>query len=151
MKKETAKPNPRNSEPAHDLDTVIDAVRGEGAFAPPKDSKQEPSSFGNTAIIAQRLGVARRTVYNYVKRWKGVADAIDDEKEKRKDFVEDRMLKRIMEGSDTMIIWFSKTQMKDRGFVERQELTGPEGGVIPIAIVQQSVWEKVNGASGGNS
>lgn len=114
--------------PDNDLQTVLDAIRGEGAWYKSKSGeKKESSSFGNVTAISNRLGVSRRTVYNYIERWKTVADAIDDERERRKDFVEDKMFQRIISGSDTMIIFFAKTQMKDRGYIERQELSGPDG------------------------
>ena len=122
------------SEPIHSRETVIDAIRGEGQWAPP-NSKQVATTFGNVTAIAKRLGVSRQTVYAYIARWQTVADAVDDERERRKDFVEDKMLERIMSGSDTMIIFFAKTQMKDRGYVERQEITGADGGSVTIQIV----------------
>jgi hypothetical protein len=116
----------------HERETVIEAVRGTGRWQSP-DPAKDGSSFGNVTAIAKRLGVERQTVYGYMERWASVRQAVEDEREKRKDFVEDRMMKRIMEGSDTMIIFFAKTQMKDRGFVERQELTGADGG--PLLVV----------------
>lgn len=119
------------------METVIDAVRGEGQWRPEKPG-MVASSFGNITTISRRLGIARETVYAYAKRWSTVAKAIDDERERRKDFVEDKMLERIMNGSDTMIIFFAKTQMKDRGYVERSELTGPDGSELktPVYIIE---------------
>lgn len=117
---------------------VIRAIRGEEEFAPKQEPGKPPkegSSFGNISAIAGRLGVTRQTVYSYMDRWASVRQAIEDERERRKDYVEDRMMRRIMQGSDTMIIFFAKTQMKDRGFVERTELTGADGGPVPIAVI----------------
>jgi hypothetical protein len=143
MKKRTVHANRKAGETVHDVQTVLDAVRGEGEWAKDSD-KSVTTSFGNLTAIGKRLGVHRNTVLGYSQRWKTVADAIEQEKELRKDFVEDKMLKRVMEGSDTMIIFFAKTQMKDRGYVERQEITGAEGGPIRVkgyAVFSPDDWE----------
>ena len=118
---------------SHELETVIDAINGTGHWAS-KDTKKISSSFGNITTIAKRLGVNRSTVYGYIKRWAGVREAIDDARETRKDLVEDKMMKRIMEGSDTMVIFFAKTQMKDRGYVERQEIEN--SGNVEVVITR---------------
>ena len=149
MKKRALNPARQAGETVHDIQTVLDAVRGEGQWA--KDGeKSVTTSFGNLTAIAKRLGVHRHTVSNYAKRWKSVAEAIEAEKELRKDLVEDKMFKRINEGSDTMIIFFAKTQMKDRGYVERQEITGAEGGPIDVrSLSDEQLQAIIAGKSGG--
>lgn len=131
------------------MQTVLDAVRGEGQWAARSDSGVT-TSFGNLTAIAKRLGVHRNTVLNYVNRWKTVADAIEQERELRKDFVEDKMLKRVMKGSDTMIIFFAKTQMKDRGYVERQEITH-SGSVDVSSLSDDELRAIVAAKSGGGA
>ena len=97
---------------------VIEAINGEGAWSHPE---KFTGSLGNVMAISKRLNVERQTIYGYIKRWKSVAQAIDEQREMRKDIVEDKMMKRILEGSDTMMIFFAKTQMKDRGYIEKAE------------------------------
>lgn len=128
------------AETAHDLQTVLDAIKGEGRWRPEKQGVIT-NSFGNISNIAARLGVQRQTVYNYKKKWKAVEAAIHDALEMRKDFIEDRMLRRVMDGSDTMMIFFAKTQMKDRGYVERQEISGPDGGPVSQSSVSYTADE----------
>ena len=79
---------------------------------------------------AQALGCSRQTIYNAMERWPEVAQARKDEIETLKDVVEEKLIEQIMQGNMTAIIWFSKTQMKDRGYVERVESSGPDGGPI---------------------
>ena len=81
-------------------------------------------SKGFVTQIAKRLGCTPRHVYNLLEKYQTAKDALFDEREGMKDFVEGMMYKRIEAGDTTMIIWFEKTQMKDRGYVERHELTG---------------------------
>ncbi len=111
---------------------ILDAVNGTGRYASP-DGKFT-GSLGNVYAISKRLDVSRSTIYKYIKKWKAVAQAIHEQRELRKDLVEDKMFKRIIEGSDVMAIFFAKTQMKDRGYVERQELTGAGGGDIVLKV-----------------
>lgn len=90
---------------------------------------------GIPARAADMLGCDRHTVLNYCKRYKAVQAAREEAKERLNDWVESRMIKRIEEGSDTMMIWWSRTQMKDRGFTDRQELTGADGGPLTVKII----------------
>ena len=55
------------------------------------------------------------------------AKAVARIKEEQKDFVESKMLQAIKADNVTLMIFYAKTQMKDRGYVERTELTGAEG------------------------
>ena len=50
-----------------------------------------------------------------------------------KDFAEFELFKKIKEGNLTATIFFLKCKAKDRGYIERSEVTGKEGGVIEIA------------------
>lgn len=68
---------------------------------------------------AETIGCSRQTVYNAIKKYPTVAKALDEEREKLKDLVEERLIEQIQLGNMTAIIWYSKTQMKDRGYVER--------------------------------
>lgn len=104
---------------------VLDAIAGVGKFAPPMQgdgSRKMAHSFGNITTIANRLGLARFTIYKYIERWPKVKQAIADQRELKNDFVEDLMFKRMVEGSDTMMIFHAKTQMKHRGYVEKTEI-----------------------------
>ena len=82
---------------------------------------------GYVSKTASLLGCSVKTVYNYRDRFVTVAEAWQNIRERRHDFVENALHKRIKEGSDTAIIFYLKTQAKDRGYVERSELTGADG------------------------
>ena len=97
---------------------AIEAVRG---------------SRGFITAIAKRIGCERSHVYNLQKKWPKFAQAIIDEREALKDFAESKLFGQIDDGNTTAIIFYLKTQAKDRGYIERQELTGADGG--PIVMV----------------
>jgi hypothetical protein len=85
---------------------------------------------GIPARAATILECDRQTVLNYCKKYPKVQAAREEAKETLNDWVESQMIKRIEAGSDTMMIWWSKTQMRSRGYSDRQELTGADGGPI---------------------
>ena len=106
-------------------ETVLQAIEGTGPFAPPlrpDGTRKISHSFGNITNIADRLGVSRETIYHYIKRWPKVAQAIENQRERKNDYIEDKMFQRMIGGSDTMMIFHAKTQMKHRGYVERKEV-----------------------------
>jgi len=80
-----------------------------------------PGSGGFITTIADRVGCTRQTVYNGMKRYPTVKQAILDEKDQLKDMAENELLRQIKDGNTTATIFYLKTQAKDRGYVERQE------------------------------
>jgi hypothetical protein len=81
-------------------------------------------------MAAQDLGCSGQTIYNYAKRYASVREAIKEQKERRKDRVELSLWKQINDGNIAAIIFYLKTQAKDRGYIERQELSGPYGAPV---------------------
>ena len=89
---------------------------------------------GFVTAAAQELGCSRRTVYRYLKKFAGAQESLEDAREKRHDFVENQLMKAVDKGNITAIIFYLKTQCKERGYIERyqQEVTGRDGG--PMAF-----------------
>ena len=100
---------------------------------------------GVVAVAADELGSSRTAVYNYINDYKDVKQALDDAREEAKDFVEGKMFKQIEKGNPTMIIFYLKTQAKDRGYIERteQEISGRGGGDIGLMV--SKAIEKIYG------
>lgn len=91
-----------------------------------------PGTAGFPVAIAKRLDCSAQTIRDYAKRYPTVAEAIKNERENTTDFVENALLQAIKDGNVTAMIFYLKTQAKDRGYVERQEVTGAAGG--PMAM-----------------
>ena len=94
---------------------------------------------GKTGAIANMLGCTPATIRNYAKRYKTVENAIT---EARYDFGEglvDRAEMRLEQAVDNSEAWAIRlvvtTKGKDRGYVERQEVTGADGESITINFV----------------
>jgi hypothetical protein len=88
---------------------------------------------GFISAAAINLGCDIGTVYNYIKRYPAIEQVVKDVRYKQVDFVESKLLKLIKDENPTAIIFYLKTQAKDRGYIERQEITGADGG--PVVVV----------------
>ncbi len=85
------------------------------------------ANSGIVASACRAANVSRMTYYRYYNDDPDFKEKADDVKELQKDFAESLILKKMKEGDTTMIIFYAKTQMKDRGYVERRELVGKDG------------------------
>lgn len=96
-------------------------------------------SKGFVTTIATRLGCSVATVYNLIKRFPTVAEALDHERETMLDFAESKLLKLIDAENVTAIIFFLKTQGKKRGYIEKQEVDSHSEVIVkeesPIAKI----------------
>ena len=73
------------------------------------------------------LHCSRQHWYKKLKEYPTVQAKVDEIREKRTDYVESKMMKLIDDLNPTMIIFYLKTQAKDRGYVERQEVASANG------------------------
>jgi len=91
---------------------------------------------GILAVAARKLGCSRRTIHNYVNKYASVKEVYADANETTIDFAEGKLMELIKDGNVTAIIFFLKTKAKHRGYVERQEHTGKDGGTINVKLVK---------------
>ena len=89
---------------------------------------------GYVSSACHELGCSRQHWYNKLKTYPTVIAAAEAIREKRTDYVESKMMKLIEAENPTMIIFYLKTQAKDRGYVERWEHTGAEGDNIKVTV-----------------
>lgn len=95
------------------VEQVIDAIR---------------ESKGILTVAARKLDCSRSTLQRYVSNYPTVTQAVNDERESLLDFAENQLFQQVKDGNITAIIFTLKTIGKSRGYVERQELSGPDGG-----------------------
>ena len=93
-------------------------------------------SFGNVAQSCKAVGIVRQTYYNWLQNDNEFNKEIQDiePKEEFLDFLESKFVERINKGDTTSIIFGLKTKGKNRGYVERQEITGADGMPNKIEI-----------------
>lgn len=71
---------------------------------------------------AKQLGISRSQLHRIINIHPTVKQALLDAKEEMKDFAESKIYQGIADGNPTLMIFYAKTQMKDRGYIERQEI-----------------------------
>jgi 20S proteasome alpha/beta subunit len=89
---------------------------------------------GNLSMVARSFGMSRQTMYNYLKGKPTVQAALDEARETMVDNVESALYSKALAGEGWAVCFFLKTQGKHRGYVERSEITGADGGAIKAQI-----------------
>lgn len=87
-------------------------------------------------LAARKLGVDPSGIYRLIRNNARVRDAWEAIKGETTDTVELKLWQRIMADDLAAITFYLKTKGKDRGYSERMEVTGANGG----AQVVQLTW-----------
>lgn len=85
---------------------------------------------GMVTVAARKLGCSHNTIYKYAEKHQNVKDALREERQLMGDIAELALFKAIQNGEMSAIIFYLKTQCKDRGYIERHEHTGADGAPI---------------------
>lgn len=101
-------------------------------------------ALGNVTVACTNFGIERQTFYNWYNADEEFRTACDAVKEKRKDFIESALDKRIQAGDTTAIIFAAKTLCKDRGFVEKQEVEQKSTIQLDIDEQKSEIRELIN-------
>ena len=88
---------------------------------------------GIKTTIAQKLGVTRHTVDNYLDRWVTVQEAYEDEVARVGDMAESKLFEAMREGDIASIRWYLARVRRGK-YTERQELSTPEDGGLTVVI-----------------
>lgn len=81
----------------------------------------------NIHLTCKAVGIERVTFYKWMKEDDAFRDKITALEEGDIDSAETALKRQILDGNITAIIFYLKTKGKNRGYVERQELTGANG------------------------
>lgn len=83
-------------------------------------------NLGIITTACEKVGIVRQTFYNWMAKDPEFAEQVRGIKELTLDFVESQLLKQIEGGNTTATIFYLKTQGKQRGYVETQEIITAE-------------------------
>ena len=98
-------------------------------------------SFGIVSKIAKTLDdCSWHTAKKYVEHWEETRAAYADEAERSLDLSESKLLQAVNAGDGPMIRFHLATKGKNRGYAERRELTGAEGGPVKVQLVEVDNW-----------
>jgi transposase-like protein len=112
-------------------------------------------SRGIKATVASKLGCSRGTVDNYLKRWPELKEALEAERAALIQIATSALVADVnnaeSKGHQAAYMFVLKTIGKDEGFVERSEVSGPDGknlfelppNVVRLAQVIGFDWQAV--------
>ena len=78
---------------------------------------------GHITMACESANIPRRTYYNWIEKDPKFKEQVDAVNEGLVDHVEHQLLKKIDMGDTTAIIFYLKTKGKNRGYVEKQEVS----------------------------
>ena len=90
---------------------------------------------GNLTAAADRLGVVRAVVYDYIERYK-LQEVLDQSREQMADEAVGQLHRLVRDGNLGAVIFYLKTQAKSRGSTERIETTGKDGDAIEVRQIK---------------
>ena len=121
--------------------------------SPPPGSKKRPSDevlrktieskAGIVSAVAEALQVDVRTVQRWKQGSQRVARMFEDVLVARLDLAESTIIKAIRRDNITAAIFYLKCHGKSRGWVERQEVTGADGGPLTHDAYARQEVERV--------
>jgi hypothetical protein len=92
-------------------------------------------SRGLIAPAARNLGCSRDTIRKYLAEYPEVAKAKADMREAVTDTAESSLYRAIEDREAWAVCFYLKTQAKDRGYLEKAELSGANGAPVKIRLV----------------
>lgn len=95
-------------------------------------------SLGVVTTACKSIGLARSTFYEWLKD-DSFKQAVNEIQEVAIDFAESQLHKQIADGNTSATIFYLKTKGKKRGFVERQEISAPDGKEFTVEIIDRTV------------
>jgi len=90
---------------------------------------------GRIYLAADQLGCDPSTIYLRKGSEPEIADVIFAERERRIDIAETALDRAVIEGEAWAVCFTLKCIAKHRGYVERQEISGVDGGAITVVQV----------------
>jgi hypothetical protein len=100
-------------------------------------------SAGIRSAAAVKLGCSPSTVSNYIARHPALREVEAEILDQNLDLAETKLLTAIRDGNLTAVIFFLKTKGKARGYTERAELTGADGGPIDVTKLSDEELERI--------
>ena len=91
-----------------------------------------PNTGGIVTAIARKVGCTWDTARRYIDRHPTIQRAYQDECESILDLAESKVISAIKNDDSQMIRYYLSTKGKRRGYSERHEITGAEGGPLEM-------------------
>ncbi len=97
---------------------------------------------GMIYLAARKLGCTPQTIYKRMAKSSIIREAVDDSRGELVDISEQKLRAAVINGEPWAVAMVLKTLGKSRGYVERQELSGPDGrGALAHADLVSAIKE----------
>ena len=96
------------------------------------------SSLGIVSTACKKVGIARQTHYEWLRLDEDYKTEVKDIKNYAIDYVETQLFQCIKDKREASIIFYLKTQGKERGYVDRQEVDSGENNSFRIEIIDEN-------------
>lgn len=103
---------------------------------------------GMVYIAAERLGCSYQTVYNYCERYPSVKAELSNQDGIIDDTAELKLIQAIYSGEAWAVKYRLSTKGRNRGYVERQEITGKDGEPMKYQLEYVNDWRGVQDENG---
>lgn len=105
-------------------------------------------SLGVVTEACRKAGIDRACFYRYYNADAEFKAAVDELDNVALDFAESQLHKQIESGVPASTIFYLKTRGKERGYIERSEVTGKEGkDLMPKQIIVEILKNDGNGTT----
>ena len=100
-------------------------------------------SLGVVTTACKQVGIGRTTFYEWLNNDSDFAKEVAEIQNVALDFAESQLHKQIGDGSTSATIFYLKTKGKNRGYIERQEITGAEGErLFQVKIIDEGSYDE---------
>ena len=89
-------------------------------------------SRGLKTVVCNKVGCEYKTLQRYLKQYPELEEKLREERSKMDDFAESKLFEFIYEKNPGVCIFYAKTRMQQRGYIEKyqHEHSGPDGEAI---------------------
>jgi hypothetical protein len=87
---------------------------------------------GMIYLAARKIGCNPQTIYNRMNKVPAIRRAVENARGELVDISEQKLRAAVINGEPWAVAMVLKTLGKSRGYVERQEVTGANGGAIIV-------------------
>ena len=100
-------------------------------------------TLGVVTSACKQVGIGRTTFYEWLNNDQEFAKQVADIQNVALDYAESHLHKQIGNGNTPATIFYLKTKGKNRGYIERQEITGAEGErLFQVKVIDEGSYDE---------
>jgi|YNPBryunderm2012_1023409.scaffolds.fasta_scaffold23630_2 hypothetical protein len=105
-------------------------------FTPAEVAEALRKARGLKSRAAKLLGCTTRLLDYYCQRYKTCRDACSEARNEILDMGEAKLWEQVAKGEGWAVCFLLKTIGRSRGYVERHEISGPDGGPMAVQWIE---------------